>query len=234
VSMMSLKHKDISTRPWSNWTKADYTPEQWHNACLIHIHDGPPTSKSQCKLPVKTPTGTLNRNGVHAAAAALAGARGGVNAPSDEKAKAARALVRYYRELGDQAPASLLKHALNDEFDFLAHYGVKGMHWGIRRDVDGERTPMSAKTKSTIKKVAIGAGLVAVTAAGAVVAAKVIATHGASSLSAVRDNSAALGLARDRVAQMMNSSRAVDAHLAKSHPDAVLKMAQQRVANLNR
>ena len=234
MSIMSLKHKDISTQPWSNYTKADYTPEQWHSACLIHIHDGPPTSKSQCKLPVKTPSGTLNRNGVHAAAAALAGARGGVNAPSEEKAKAARALVRYYRELGDQAPASLLKHALNDEIDILEHYGVKGMHWGIRRDVDGERIPMSPRTKATIKKVAIGAGFAAVTAVGAVAAAKVIATRGPTALSAVRDNSAALRLAQQRVATMMNSSRAVDAHLARSHPDAVLKMAQQRAANLSR
>ncbi len=234
MSIMSLKHKDISTQPWSNYTKADYTPEQWHNACLIHIHDGPPTSKSQCKLPVKTPTGTLNRNGVHAAAAALAGARGGVNAPSEEKAKAARALVRYYRELGDQAPASLLKHSLNDEFDFLEHYGVKGMHWGIRRDVDesGNRKPLS---RPQMVKVGVGVGAsLATVAAGAFVVSKIVTARGSTNLSSVRSNAAALSRAQSRVAQMMNSSRAVDAHLARSHPDAVLKMAQQRVANLPR
>jgi hypothetical protein len=69
----SLKH--VSEKPWSDYTKADYSIEQWHAACLIHLHQGPPTSKDQCKVPVRTPNGALNRNGVHAAAAALAGPR---------------------------------------------------------------------------------------------------------------------------------------------------------------
>ena|SRR6188472_1821034 len=98
----------ISEAPWSDYTKADYTVEQWHAACLIHLHDGAPTSKSECKLPVKTPNGTLNRNGVHAAAAALAGARGGLKGVSaDQKQKAANALKRYYNELDEEAPESL-------------------------------------------------------------------------------------------------------------------------------
>lgn len=98
----------ISEQAWSNYTKADYTLEQWHAACLIHIHDGPPTSKSQCKLPVKTPDGALNRNGVHAAAAALAGARGGLKGVSDqERTKAANALKRYYSQLDEEPPDSL-------------------------------------------------------------------------------------------------------------------------------
>jgi hypothetical protein len=105
----------ISEQPWSNWTKADYTLEQWHAACLIHTHDGAPTSKSQCKLPVKTPDGTLNRNGVHAAAAALAGARGGLKGVSaDQKDKAAAALRRYYSQLDEEPPES------------LSHYSVRG------------------------------------------------------------------------------------------------------------
>src|SRR3982750_1263754 len=92
----------VSEKPWSNYTKADYTTEQWHSACLIHIHDGAPTSKSQCKLPVKTPNGTLNRNGVHAATAALAGARGGLKGVSDDqKKKAGNALKRYYAQLDE-------------------------------------------------------------------------------------------------------------------------------------
>lgn len=116
----------VSETPWSNWTKADYTLEQWHAACLIHIHDGVPTSKSQCKLPVKTPDGVLNRNGVHAAAAALAGARGGLKGVSDDqKVKAGNALKRYYAQLDEEAPESLaqtvklgaqfIRHFLFDE-----------------------------------------------------------------------------------------------------------------------
>jgi hypothetical protein len=98
----------ISEASWSNYTKADYTLGQWHAACLIHTHDGEVTSKSQCKLPVKTPDGTLNRNGVHAAAAALAGARGGLSGVSaDQKKKAGNALKRYYSQLDEEPPESL-------------------------------------------------------------------------------------------------------------------------------
>jgi hypothetical protein len=113
----------ISEEAWSKWTKADYTLEQWHTACIIHLHDGAPTSKSQCKVPVKTPAGVLNRAGVHAAAGALAGARGGVKGVSaDQKTKAENALKRYYAQLGETPP------------DSLAHHGVKGQRWGFRKE----------------------------------------------------------------------------------------------------
>ena len=125
-ALAALAH--ISEAPWSNFTKADYTLEQWHAACLIHTHDGEPTSKSECKLPVKTPAGVLNRNGVHAAAAALAGARGGLKGVSaDQKKKAGSALKRYYAELDDDLPESL---AQSD----ISHHGVKGMRWGVRKE----------------------------------------------------------------------------------------------------
>lgn len=115
--------------PWSNYTAADYTIEQWHRACLIHLHDGPPTSKSECKLPVKTPNGVVNKNGVHAAAAALAGARGGVHASVEQKASAARALRGYYKQMNEESPPSLKQ---SDIDVFIEHHGVKGMHWGVR------------------------------------------------------------------------------------------------------
>lgn len=133
----------ISEEPWGNYDESDYTLEQWHRACLIHLHDGPPTSKGQCKLPVRTPSGALNKNGVFAAAAALAGARGGVNAPADAKAKAARSLATFYNQLGKKAPPSVL--ALMTHADLadtlLMHFGVKGMRWGIRRSHPSESEP---------------------------------------------------------------------------------------------
>ena len=122
----------LSEEPWSNWTKADYSVEQWHAACLIHTHDGEPTSKSECKLPVKTPDGALNRNGVHAAAAALAGARGGLKGVSDDqRKKAAGALRRYYAQLDEEPPESLAQSSIDVGAEFLLeHYGIKGMRWG--------------------------------------------------------------------------------------------------------
>ncbi len=101
----------ISNRPWGQFKESDYTLEQWHRACLIHLHDGAPTSKAQCKLPVREPDGTLNRNGVHAAAAALAGARGGVDAPMEQKRAAARKLITLYNELDEEPPESIRRLA---------------------------------------------------------------------------------------------------------------------------
>lgn len=137
---MTLAH--ISEKPWSEYTKADYTPEQWHRACLIHQHSGAPTSKAQCKLPVRTPNGAVNRNGVHAAAAALAGARGGVDASDAEKASARRALSSLYTELGEDMPNSLAQGEAVEEF--LSHYGIKGMRWGRRKKSSSSHEPDDA------------------------------------------------------------------------------------------
>lgn len=145
----------VSEKPWSDYSASDYSPEQWHSACLIHQHEGAPTSKGQCKLPVRTPDGTLNRGGVQAAAAALAGARGGVDASSEEKSDAASALVKLYRHLDEDPPESL-QHAVVDEF--LAHYGTRGMRWGFRRSLRG--THPSARAALITKKDAKWSGKV--------------------------------------------------------------------------
>jgi hypothetical protein len=136
----------LSEKPWSMYTKADYSIEQWHAACLIHQHDGPPTSKDQCKLPCKTPNGAVNRNGVYAAAAALAGARGGVQASARQKDAAARTVARYYKEMGKEPPPSITKHSNTSEF--IEHYGVKGMHWGIRNRIQRRRTKKETRTRA--------------------------------------------------------------------------------------
>lgn len=130
---------EVSSKPWSDFKESDYSLEQWRRACLISPPE-PSESKADYKLPVKEPSGTLNRNACHSAAAALAGARGGVNAPEDRKKAAAKRLIGLYRnQLEEDPPDSLLRLAgelvemAQQIDDFLAHYGVKGMKWGVRR-----------------------------------------------------------------------------------------------------
>jgi 2'-5' RNA ligase/peptidoglycan hydrolase-like protein with peptidoglycan-binding domain len=103
-----LMRSDVSGKPWSGFTEADYTPQQWWDACLIHRDGATRDTKTGSSLPVREPDGTLNRNAVHAAA----GGHGitAVKGISDaQRATAAKALVRLYRdELDDDPPESLL------------------------------------------------------------------------------------------------------------------------------
>lgn len=124
----------VDNSPWSNYKESDYTLQQWHNACLIHLHSGPVTTKAMCKLPVKTPSGVVNAQAVAAATAALHGARAPLVAPPAQKAAAAKALVRLYNQMGKQPPPSLL-HSDNEEDAkaFIEHFGVRGMKWGVRK-----------------------------------------------------------------------------------------------------
>ena len=101
-----------SDKPWSQFPASAYTPEQWHNACLVHLHTGAPQSKSECKLPVKEPGGALNRNGVHAAAGRL----NQTQAPPEKIASAKSKLRGLYRQLGEEPPDSLKAQASPDDF----------------------------------------------------------------------------------------------------------------------
>lgn len=102
----------FSNKPWGSISESDYkTAESFCSACLIDLNSGGEKTKSKCKLPYKEPGGAVNRNGVHAAAAALAGARGGVSAPSEEKRKAARKLIRLYAQMNEEPPESLRRIA---------------------------------------------------------------------------------------------------------------------------
>lgn len=104
----------VSDKPWSQFSASDYTIEQWRRACLLKMPGGDPNSKSTYKLPVREPGGALNRNGVHAAAAALAGARGGTSAPAGAKAAARSKLRGLYRQLGEEPPESLAADLTGD------------------------------------------------------------------------------------------------------------------------
>lgn len=99
----------FSDKPWGGITASDYSDAAAYcAACLLDLNPlGKEKTKAACKLPVKEPGGAYNRNAIHAAAAVLAGARGGVQASPEEKRKAARRLIRLYREMEEEPPESL-------------------------------------------------------------------------------------------------------------------------------
>ncbi|MER7500451.1 hypothetical protein AB0L05_27715 [Nonomuraea pusilla] len=103
-----LRAASVSDKPWSDFKESDYTIEQWRKACLI-APDTASESKSDYKLPVREPSGTLNRNGCHAAASRI----GQVSGVSDDAKKAAaKKLVSLYKnELDEDPPESLTKLA---------------------------------------------------------------------------------------------------------------------------
>ena len=92
----------VSDKPWSNFTQADYTDDQWYAACVLH-KNGSSRAKSDNGLPIKEPSGTLNRNGVHAAAARF----NQVKASPEAKASAARALRGAYGQIGEEVPDAI-------------------------------------------------------------------------------------------------------------------------------
>lgn len=110
-SALEKQTATVSDAPW-NFDDSDYKDaETYCAACLIDLNAGEGKIKGACKLPVKEPGGKVNRNGVHAAAAVLAGGRGGVDAPAEAKQAAARKLVRLYADLGEVAPPSIKRLA---------------------------------------------------------------------------------------------------------------------------
>ncbi|HEX5451286.1 MAG TPA: hypothetical protein VFW86_02765 [Candidatus Limnocylindrales bacterium] len=103
----------VSDKPWGQFSDADYPDaDAYCRASLIDLNPaGQPKTKDACKLRVREPGGDLNRNGVHAAAAVLAGARGGVDAPAAAKRAAARKLVGLYGQLNETPPDSVRRLA---------------------------------------------------------------------------------------------------------------------------
>lgn len=98
----------VTNKPWSGDASRFKDANNYCSSCLI---DNNPPGKEKiaglCKLPVKEPNGDLNSNGVHAAAAALAGARTPVKASPADKKAAAKKLLGYYRQLKQDPPESL-------------------------------------------------------------------------------------------------------------------------------
>ena len=160
--MSALLHAKVtvSDTPWSNFKDSDYDDAQWARACLLD-RGIEVSGKQRYKLPVREPDGTLNRNGCHAAAAVLSSkggtgsARGNkLDATDAQMAAAKKKLVALYEgPLGEDVPEGLGGDAMQQTIDlgadFLAHHGVKGMRWGVRKeDVSGAAKAVGSAAKS--------------------------------------------------------------------------------------
>ena len=102
----------VSDKPWSDFTQSDYTPDQWKQACCMHLGDACPPM-SDHKLPIKEPGGALNRNGVHAAAARF----NQVDGPPEAKAAAKSKLRGAYSQIGEEPP-DVLKATAEEAEEF--------------------------------------------------------------------------------------------------------------------
>lgn len=117
-----LVFETVSDKPWSDFKTSDYSDEQWYRACTLH-KNGDSKAKSDNGLPIREPSGTLNRNGVHAAAARF----NQVDAPAEAKSKAKSALRGAYKALGEEVPDVLAASrpiAVSAEHGLVASAGV--------------------------------------------------------------------------------------------------------------
>lgn len=98
----------IVNKPWDGDAARYPDADSYCAACLVDDNpSGKDKVKNLCHLPVKEPNGDINSNGVHAAAASLAGGRGGTDLSPADKKKAAKALVRLYGQMNQPAPPSI-------------------------------------------------------------------------------------------------------------------------------
>lgn len=99
----------LSGASWDGSASRWDTPESYCSSCLVDLNSGSgKKTKDACHLPVKEPGGAYNRAALGAAAAALAGARGGgMSVPASAKKSAARKLVSLYNRFKLDVPPSL-------------------------------------------------------------------------------------------------------------------------------
>lgn len=102
----------FSNAPWSGAAvQAALDASDFCAVCLIDLNEsGAEKVKGNCKLPVKaTPDGPYNVNAIHA----CAGAHGvmAVDAPTEDKRKAARKIVSLYREMKEEPPEGVMRMA---------------------------------------------------------------------------------------------------------------------------
>jgi hypothetical protein len=99
----------VSDTPWSNFSDSDYTDEQYAAACVYDRAKCSDTwktksAKQRYSLRIREPSGTLNKNGVHAAASRIGQVKNGC----DAALSAAKASLRSaYSTLGEDPPDSI-------------------------------------------------------------------------------------------------------------------------------
>ncbi len=116
------KVKDVAS--WDGSASNYKDAAEYCNATLINLNTGAAAdwTKSLCKLPVREPgdsAGVYVRQAIHAAAAALAGGRGGLKKPADVTQdkwdsavkSAANELIAAYKEADEVAPDSIYEAA---------------------------------------------------------------------------------------------------------------------------
>src|SRR5262245_29850982 len=99
----------VSNRDWAQFSASDYSPAEWRAACLVDRGVGDPDHKGRYAVPVREPSGDVNRQAV------LSAARLGhemVGLTDAQRQTAARRLVRIMREdLSLDPPDGLLAAA---------------------------------------------------------------------------------------------------------------------------
>lgn len=102
VGYAPLLTRVIVRTPWDG-SAARFEDEEWRRSCILDRGADFETAKQRYGYPVLEPSGDLNINGMHAAAARLNQA----SASPAQKAAAARKLIRYYNQAGEKPPPSL-------------------------------------------------------------------------------------------------------------------------------
>lgn len=97
---------------WNN-PVSDLDADAYCAVCLIDTNpEGKQKVKDNCKLPIRSKPGApVNTNALSAAAAALMGARGGIDASPADKRAAAKAIVNYERQAKMEPSDGILKLA---------------------------------------------------------------------------------------------------------------------------
>jgi hypothetical protein len=99
----------VSDKAWDGSSARYKDAAAFCAACLVDTNEpGKPKVAANCRLPVKEPDGSVNRNAVHNAAARINQTSG---VSPEEKKAAAKKLVRLYGTLKEDPPAALRRMA---------------------------------------------------------------------------------------------------------------------------